>query len=176
MHVVIASLNPAKKVAVEQAFRAAPGIEGTLFSAVAVPSGVAEQPVSDEETRRGARQRVAAARLAVPEADYWVGLEGGLERIDGAWMGSAWMVVVNRAGGEGMARTPTLPLPPAVQTLLDQGLELGVANDQVFNTRDSKRKGGAFGLLTDGQLTRAEVYAQAVTLALMPLLHPLWRA
>lgn len=89
---------------------------------MAVPSGVAEQPLSDEETRRGARQRVLAARLVVPEADYWVGLEGGLERIDGAWMGSAWMVVVNRAGGEGMARTPTLPLPPAVQALLDRSV------------------------------------------------------
>lgn len=174
MHVVVASRNPAKLRAVERAFRglfpgAAPDLE-----AVAVPSGVKDQPDADAETRRGAHQRVQAARAAIPGADYWVGLEGGLERIDDAWFASAWMVVRAADGRTGAARTPTLPLPPAVQALLDEGLELGEANDRVFGTEGSKQAGGAFGLLTAGRLTRSSVYADTLGLALLPLVHPLW--
>ena len=174
MKVVIASRNPAKLKAVQAAFEIALPDTAIEWVQTAVPSGVKDQPDTDEETRRGARQRVRAARESTPDADYWVGLEGGLERIDGAWLGSAWMVVRHRDGREGAARTPTLPLPPAVQVLLDEGLELGEANDRVFATHNSKQKGGAFGLLTNGRMTRSGVYAQAITLALMPLLHPLW--
>ena len=59
--------------------------------------------------------------------------------------------------------------------LLDQGLELGEANDRVFSTLNSKQKGGAFGLLTDGRLTREGVYAQTLVLALVPHCHALWQ-
>jgi len=175
MRIIVASKNPAKLAAVEQAFSTVfPGsvleLEGH-----AVRSGVKEQPDGDQETRAGALNRVHAARTAAPGAAYWVGLEGGLERIDGAWMASAWMAVMNREEQLGTARTPTLPLPPAVQTLLDQGLELGDANDRVFATHNSKQKGGAFGLLTDGRMTRGGVYAQTIELALISLVHPLWR-
>jgi len=175
MHIVIASKNPAKVRAVQKAFSLAfPGAELTLES-LSVPSGVPDQPTADEETRRGALNRARAAREARPGAEYWVGLEGGLERIGDDWLGSAWMVVLGPGGRRGLARTPTLPLPPAVQRLLDAGMELGEANDRVFATRGSKQAGGAYGLLTDGRLTRSGVYAEALGLALLPFHHPLWR-
>jgi inosine/xanthosine triphosphatase len=174
MHVVVASRNPAKLRAVDRAFREQfPGVALTV-DGVSVPSGVRDQPVTDEETRRGAHNRTRAASEARPDADYWVGLEGGLERIDGAWFASAWMVVRAADGRRGEARTPTLPLPPGVQALLDEGLELGEANDRVFGTKGSKQAGGAFGLLTEGRLTRSGVYAQTIGLALLPLTHALW--
>lgn len=174
MIVVVASHNPAKLDAARQAF-------GTVFPGhavdvqpVHVSSGVKDQPDSDEETRRGAWNRVHAAREARPDAHAWVGLEGGLERVDGQWLASAWMVVLAADGRAGQARTPTLPLPPRVTALIDAGEELGVANDRVFGTRDSKQKGGAFGLLTAGRLTRGGVYAQTLELALLPVMHALW--
>lgn len=174
MQVVVASHNPAKIRAVERAFgRVFSGNDPDIVS-VAVPSGVAEQPRSDGETRQGAQNRARAARAAIPGADFWVGLEGGLEAVDGAWLASAWMVVLAADGRQGQARTPTLPLPPAVQDLLHQGIELGDANDRVFGAQDSKRGGGAFGLLTDGRMTRGGVYAQTLELALLPLTHELW--
>ncbi len=176
MNVIVASNNPAKLRAVERAFRDV--FEGRaqalMVRGVAVPSGVKDQPDSDTETRTGAWNRARAARAASPEADFWVGLEGGLEHIDDQWCGSAWMVVIAADGRSGQARTPTLPLPPAVQTLLDEGVELGEANDRVFDARNSKQKGGAYGLLTGGRLTRSGIYAQALSLALLPVVHPLW--
>ena len=178
MNIMITSRNPAKIAAAEEAFRQVfadrdPSAE-LSFHPVSVPSGVADQPLSDEETRRGAHQRIDAARKAQPDADFWVGMEGGLERIDGRWAASAWMVVCDHSGRRGEARTPTLPLPPGVQQLLDQGLELGEANDRVFATHNSKQAGGAFGLLTEGRLTRGGIYAQSLLLALLPLTHALW--
>lgn len=174
MIVVVASHNPAKLDAAERAFRGVFPGEEIDVQPVRVPSGVKDQPDSDEETRRGAWNRVRAARKARPDADAWVGLEGGLERIDGQWLASAWMVVAAADGRAGQARTPTLPLPPRVTALVDAGEELGVANDRVFGTHNSKQGGGAFGLLTQGRLTRSGVYAETLELALLPVVHELW--
>jgi inosine/xanthosine triphosphatase len=175
MKVVVASFNPVKLNAAEQAFqRQFPG-QSVEVVPMAVGSGVADQPLTDEETRQGARTRAAAARDQAPDADYWVGMEGGLELLDGCLLASAWMVIQNRAGRRGEARTPTLPLPPGIQSLVEGGMELGEANDRVFATVNSKQAGGAFGLLTEGRMTRGGIYTQALELALIPLVHKLWK-
>jgi inosine/xanthosine triphosphatase len=173
--VVVTSRNPVKQGAVERAFRQVfPGFEIGI-EVVSVASGVSEQPMSDEETRRGARNRVVAGREAFPSADYWVGLEGGLEEIDGELLASAWMVVGGPDGVVHEARTPTLPLPPGIHALVRAGMELGEANDRVFGTHNSKQAQGAFGLLTNGRMTREDIYTQALELALVPFTHALWR-
>lgn len=174
MRIVVSSKNPVKIAASKAAFEAVFPAADKQFSAVNVASGVSDQPGSDDECRQGATNRVKNAQLAEPGADYWVGLEGGLEWIDGKPMASAWMVVGDASGLLGQARTPTLPLPPAVKKLLLQGLELGEANDRVFNTQHSKQAGGAFGLLTGDLMTRESVYTQALILALLPFSNRLW--
>lgn len=174
VRVVVASLNPVKREAVCAAFRGSfPGV--TLdVCALACPSGVSEQPLSDEETRRGARNRALAAQAARPDATFWVGLEGGLDRLDGRLVAFAWMAVAGPGDRVSEARSVTLPVPPAVQALIEKGLELGEANDRVFSTRNSKQGGGAFGLLTHGRYTREQVYAETLTMALIPFVSDLW--
>ena len=70
---------------------------------VAVPdTGVAAQPMDAAATRQGARNRAAAALAATPDADYGVGLEGGLEgpaAPDGRWFECGWMCVIERRTG-----------------------------------------------------------------------------
>ena len=110
-----------------------------------------------------------------PDADFWVGLEGGIETIDDQLMAFAWMAVLGPDQRIGEARTVTLPLPPAVKTLVDQGLELGDANDKVFSTVNSKHQGGAFGLLTNGIYTREGVYTEALVIALVPFVNGLYK-
>jgi inosine/xanthosine triphosphatase len=172
--IVVASLNPVKVGAVENAFRAQfPGLENEILP-VRVDSRVSAQPMSDAETLQGARNRVVAARAAVAEADFWVGLEGGLEDVSGRLFGFAWMAVADRSGRMSEARSATLPLPPAVRELVVEGMELGEANDRVFSTVNSKQGGGAFGLLTGGLYTRKSVYTQTLVLALIPFVHELW--
>ncbi|MGB5245644.1 MAG: inosine/xanthosine triphosphatase [Woeseia sp.] len=174
MIVVVASKNPVKINAVRAAFAMQFPDEALQLNGISAASGVSDQPVGDDETRRGARNRVADAQRLVPEADYWVGLEGGIDTIDGVLQAFAWMIVCNASGRVGMARSATLPLPPAIKRLVDSGMELGDANDKVFATVNSKQEGGAFGLLTDGRYTREGIYTQTIVLALVPLLHPLF--
>jgi non-canonical (house-cleaning) NTP pyrophosphatase len=110
----------------------------------------------------------------MPDADFWVGLEGGIEIIDDQFMAFAWMAVQGRVGDVRQARSTTLPLPPAVKELFASGLELGEANDRVFSTVNSKQGGGAYGLLTDGLYTRESIYAQTLIIALIPFVNELY--
>ncbi len=174
MKIIVTSHNPVKIEAVRQAFISQFSKHEIELIPLAVDSGVSDQPMSDQETRQGARNRVENARVNTPEADFWVGLEGGLDFFDGHLMAFAWMVIAGSENRISETRSATLPLPPQVQTLVSEGLELGEANDRVFSTLNSKQGGGAFGLLTDGLLTRESVYTQTLILALVPFVHKLW--
>ena len=174
LKVVVTSHNPVKIAAVRQAFQARFPLHEIQTVVLQVDSGVADQPMSDDETRQGARNRVAHAMLKMPEADYWVGLEGGLDFFDQHLMAFAWMVIARSDNRSSETRSATLPLPPRVQALISGGLELGEANDRVFSTLNSKQGGGAYGLLTDGLITRESIYTQTLILALVPFVHELW--
>jgi inosine/xanthosine triphosphatase len=175
MEIVIASLNPVKINAVREAFSHHFPAAALDFQPLQTDSGVSDQPLSDQETRQGARNRARNARQSRPGANYWVGLEGGVEKIDGQLMAFAWMAVLGRCETLSVARSVSLPLPPAVSQLMDEGLELGEANDRVFSTVNSKHAGGAFGLLTHGRYTRESVYVQALSIALTPFVNPLYQ-
>lgn len=174
MNVVVASKNPVKIEAARAAFAALMPNAKLQMIPVGVDSGVGNQPSSDEDTRRGARNRAANARECVPEADFWVGLEGGIEVFEEQLMAFAWMAILGRDGNTSSARSTTLPLPTAIRKLIDEGLELGEANDRVFSTANSKQGGGAFGLLTDGLYTRESIYTQTLVLALLPFVNDLY--
>lgn len=172
LRIAVASANPVKLDAARKAFNALfPGAAIELDS-VAVESGVSEQPMSDAETREGARNRALHASQAMDAADFSVGMEGGIEVIDEQLMAFAWMAVRSKDGRTSEARSVTLPLPPAVREHLENGLELGDANDRVFATVNSKQGGGAYGLLTEGRYTRESVYEQTLIIALTPFVNP----
>jgi len=168
--IAVASTNPVKIAAAKAGCGRV--LEGSELEMVGleVASGVADQPMTDQETRRGARQRAKAAAEAMPSADFWLGLEGGIDD-DGetlwafAWIAARWQ------GGQGEARTAAFALPEAVAKLVRQGIELGEADDIVFGRSGSKRQGGAVGLLTGGLLDRTGLYEAAVILALIPYIQ-----
>lgn len=174
LKVIVTSRNPVKIAAVREAFRTQFPDREVQLTSVDVDSGVPDQPMSDDETRQGASNRVANARSQMPDADFWVGLEGGLDVFEGRLMAFAWMSVCDDTGRVSETRSVTLPLPPEVQVLVGEGLELGEANDRVFSTLNSKQGSGAFGLLTGGRMTREGVYTQTLMLALLPFVHELW--
>lgn len=133
---------------------------------VSVPSDVPDQPMSDEETLVGAVNRVNNAYKANANADYWIGIEGGVEEHGGELTAFAW-VVVRSGSGVGKARSGTFFLPGVVAELVAQGKELGEADDIVFKKSNSKQESGAIGLLTDNVVDRMQLYEQAVVLALV---------
>jgi inosine/xanthosine triphosphatase len=134
-------------------------------------SGVSAQPLTEEETITGARNRADEAKILVNDADYWIGIEGGVQHMETGLAAFAW-IVVKSSGKRGEARTATFLLPKRVSNLIDSGMELGNANDLVFNESNSKQKNGAVGLLTHDVIDRLELYRQAVILALIPFINP----
>jgi non-canonical (house-cleaning) NTP pyrophosphatase len=81
-------------------------------------------------------------------------------------------VVVLSGDKIGKARTGAFFLPPAVARLVNEGIELGEADDMVFGRTNSKQKNGAVGLLTGDVIDRRLYYEQAVVLALIPFKNP----
>ncbi|MDU1748297.1 MAG: inosine/xanthosine triphosphatase [Klebsiella aerogenes] len=143
-HVVSATTNPAKIQAILQAFN-------EIFGA-------------------GARNRVANARLAQPEADFWVAIEAGID--EGSTF--SWVVIESRQQ-RGEARSATLPLPEAILAQVRAGEALGPVMSQHTGIDQIGRKEGAIGVFTAGKLTRSSVYHQAVVLALSPFHNAIYR-
>ncbi len=182
-NVIVASQNPVKFQAAREGFaRMFPG-ESFTFQAVTAASEVSEQPFSSMETLRGAYNRARNARRFSPNADYWIGIEGGVEETPEGALGVenhesahslaafAWVVVLT-GDQAGKGRTGLLFLPPLVAELVHQGKELGEADDIVFGRTNSKQENGAVGLLTNNVIDRAAFYEQAVILALIPFRNP----
>lgn len=165
--VIVASLNPAKINAVKSAFQATFAQQEFEFIGVSVASEVADQPMSNNETHRGALNRVKNAKVECQGADYYVGLEAGIEES----VTFAWMVIESQTH-RGESRSASLMLPPVVIEKLRYANELGDVMDDVFGTDNIKQKGGAISLLTQDQLTRSSVYHQALILALIPFTNP----
>jgi len=171
MRLVVASRNPVKLRATRQAFERAFPQQSFDVAALAVDSGVADQPMSDVETREGAENRLAAARAQMPDAHWWVAIEGGVEDSAAGMLAFAWVAVEN-GSRHGRARSLAFPLPEALAERVSMGMELGEADDEVFGRTDSKRRDGAIGLLTGGLIDRAALYEPAVVAALIPALNP----
>jgi inosine/xanthosine triphosphatase len=168
-NIVIASSNPVKAEAVRMGFEAV-GFGALQVASINVNSGVSRQPMSDEETLRGAINRMQQIRMKAVNADFWVGIEGGLVKRDSHFEAYAW-IVIGWKGGAGQARTTSFQLPGNVTNLIEEGHELGTANDMVFEQTNSKQKAGAVGILTRNLITRAQLYKQAVILALVPYIN-----
>lgn len=165
--VIIASKNPVKIQAVKNGFETMFPDQDFDFLGVSVPSGVADQPMSNAETYNGALNRAGNAYREMIGADFYVGVEGGIERHGNEMEVFAWIVI--KAGDKyGKARTATFFLPNEVVELVKDGIELGEADDKVFNRNNSKQQDGAVGILTGNVINRTTYYVEAVVLALIP--------
>lgn len=167
--IVIASKNPVKMNATLDGFQKMFPNEQFEIEGVSVLSGVNDQPKSDGETYEGAKNRANNAQKEKPDADFFVGIEGGIEEKGEEMEAFAWIVIKAKRNGFGKGRTGTFFLPPQIARLIKQGKELGEADDIVFGRVNSKQENGAVGLLTDNVIDRSAYYAEAVILALIPL-------
>lgn len=170
--IIVASKNPVKLNAALIGFQKMFPDGEFAVDGVSVASGVADQPLTDAETLRGATNRAEAASVAAPSADFWVGLEGGIEDKNGDMEVFAWIVVKDCKGMVGRGRTATFFLPHPIADLIRAGKELGEADDIVFKRTNSKQGDGACGLLTDGVIDRTTMYLDAVIFAIIPFKNP----
>ncbi|WP_408957308.1 DUF84 family protein [Natrinema sp. 74] len=164
MEIAVGSTNPVKIEAVERTLeRYEPAVV-----AVGVDSGVSEQPRSVAETVSGAENRARRA-LAATDADYGVGLEGGVARLEGVpglslimWGATTDGDRVERGGG------PTLRLPDEVADRVADGAELGPMMDDLLGTAGVAEAEGAAGVLTAGLTDRTRALGEAVACSFGP--------
>ena len=75
--IIVASKNPVKIESTRSAFTKMFPDQVFEIEGMSVESGVSNQPMGEEETLLGATNRVNKVFRLSPEADYWVGIEGG---------------------------------------------------------------------------------------------------
>ena len=168
MKIVIASKNPVKINATLAGFQKMFPEETFEIESISVLSGVNDQPRSDTETFQGAWNRAENASQKSAGADFWVGIEGGIEEKDSDMEVFAWVIIKYKGGKFGKGKTGTFFLPPKIAELIQQGKELSEADSIVFGRIDSKQKNGTVGILTGDVIDRTKYYTEAVVFALIP--------
>jgi inosine/xanthosine triphosphatase len=157
LRISIGSKNFAKVEAVKSVFDDAEVIS------VSVPSHVAEQPFSDEETMDGALNR---ARNALKEGNsqIGIGLEGGVtETASGLYLCN-WGALVDVNGYSTISGGARIKLPDEISTELRNGRELGPVIDEFAQKRNVRQLEGAIGILSSGKVNRKEMFEHIVRL------------
>lgn len=170
--IIVASLNPVKINATLSGFKRMFPDEQFSVEGISVESGVPDQPIGSEETLRGANNRLKNAQLLSPTADYWVGLEGGVEINNQEIASTAWIVIKSKEGQFGKGKPGLFVLPASIASHIHDGKELGTATDIVFGKTNSKQVGGSIVELTGGLIDRTKHYEEAVIFALIPFKNP----
>ena len=170
MRVVVGSQNPVKVNASKQAFSLF--FEDVQVVPVTVESKVKAFPTSQAETMEGAMNRAHAAAAAVPDAEFAVRIEAGIVPIELRQFVQAYAVVL-REGQVGVGASAALELPPGVFGLIDPTTDASKdVVDAVFGRKNVFENEGAFGVLTNGRLTRTAIMRDAVVCALPRFVNP----
>lgn len=171
--VIVASENPVKVAVAKRAFTSVYPDETFEFVAIKSVSGVPDQP-TNEETERGALNRLEYIRTKQPDAHFWISIEGGVFEEGDTLYNRAWIAVGDTSGYIGKASTASFYLPRKIIEYIKNGMELGDANDAFFSSVNSKQGIGAIGYLTDGLIDREHYYAPAAIIALSELKYKEW--
>lgn len=158
MKVAVGSRNPVKVGAVKSTFS---DIMSACYE-LEVPSGVSDQPLSDEETIEGAINRARACLGVVEDADIGIGLEGGVVDTELGMFVCNWGAISDRSGNLVVSGGARFLLPQEVAAGVRAGRELGPVMDDYTQTKDVRKKEGAIGIFTNGRITRQDMYAHLV--------------
>jgi len=170
LHFCLGTTNEAKRLAVQMATGAEPICQS-------VPSGISDQPMSEDETITGAINRAKAVLKAVPDAQIGLGLEGGLmydERFT-----RQWYLISVCAAWDGkqlfLGKGLSFPIPNVAALRIQQEkIELSTIINEWSHTSNSNHRGGAYALFTDDRVRRADVFRDAVIAAITPFVSPFY--
>ena len=164
LKVAVGSKNPVKIAAVKSAFEKVFG--NCEIIGVSVPSGISDMPLSFSEIAQGAKNRAHNALEAL-DADYGVGLEGGL---DDTFLGTflaGFVAIVDKNNVWGYSRGEGLFMPTAiVKKVKEEGKELGDVMDEIRGLKNTKQREGCIGYFTNNLIDREESFAKPVICAL----------
>lgn len=179
-HIAVGSTRkPKLNAVVEVASAIAPWLNnGQALDVVGyqVESGVSHTPASREELMQGARQRAEALQAKLrangTRADFFVGVEGGLDvatenGVKRVFLESWAYVSDGTAGHFGSSGSIELPQVLADE-VLTRGTELSVAIDEFAGAVGIRDGQGAWGVLSRNLISRQESFRRAVEVAFAP--------
>lgn len=169
MLITVGSTNPTKIKPVKQVF--AYHFKNVKVIGVNVTSGVKEQPLTDREMYQGALIRAKKSMQSIKNADFSVGIEGGLHKYSYGWLERSLVVIIDRKGNIGIGSSGGLVLPNKVIKEIKGGKNLEEIVDKIFGTKKIGRGIGMFGVFTKGVVTRSEGVKHGVAFALARFLH-----
>lgn len=173
MKIHIGSKNQAKFDAVAEMVKEYPLFFGADVVAIDVLVEIFGHPKSLEETVGGAEAR---AKAAFADADYSVGIEGGLMAVPGSKTGFMEVTACAIYDGKQMhlGLSSAYEWPKKVNDLILGGLDGSQALREAGLTDHPKvgTAGGGIFILTHGRLNRKEFMKQAVMMALVHLENP----
>lgn len=136
-----------------------------------VPSGISAMPMSDAETRQGAMNRARAVLDADPEVTVAIGMEGGASRFEGDMLLCNWGALADRNGQQLTAAGARIPLPAPLVAGIEAGRELGDVADEYAHQIDVRSNGGTIGILTEGRVSRSDMFLHILQLLYGLYLH-----
>ncbi len=170
--VLVGSENPVKIEATKEAFEKY--FENVRVMGIKVNSGVPDQPVN-HQTFEGARNRalrlMEISKKQGIDADFFVGIEGGIIQLLSKWFAFGGMCIIDKHGKLGYGTSPLFELPDKVTEHLLNGVELGHVMDKLTGEENTKQKQGAVGIFTKGIMDRKSFYVNGLVVALIPFLN-----
>lgn len=173
MHIFVGSTNPVKINAVVTA-ASETWPEATVIG-ISVPSGVSDQPRTDQETYQGAANRAQAVlaaglmqeKLDASELAVGIGLEGGVfERDDGQLWSTVWAVVCDQQQKLFSANGARFQVPEIIAKIIQAGQEMGPVVEKLVGESDIRSKQGMIGVITQSFVDRTEEYSGISKMAL----------
>jgi len=162
--------NPGKIEAVKRALEPYSKLQSYEVQGCAgIESGVSDQPMSLEETTRGAKNRAHRARQA-KDAELGIGMESGLFEVDGKLFDICACAIDD---GEHLhvGYSCAWELPTKVAELVRSGKDLTQAFNgaELCNDPEIGDKGGVLALMTGNRITRPDYTVQSVQMAVLTL-------
>lgn len=168
MLIAVGSENPAKVSATKIGFKKIFPFEKIKVVGTNVNSKVSRQPMSDRESIRGATNRAKAALKAVKDADFGVGMEGGVHKHGKYWIESGWIVVINKEGKIGIGSSARWQVSNKIMSKFGGETELAHIFEELAGIKNAKDAGGVMALVTKNHLPRDIAYSHGVIFALAP--------
>lgn len=162
MKILIGTNNKAKTKAVQTVSRTY--YPDAQFENIEVPSMVSDQPMSQEETRQGAINRAKQLMEFSKDALFGVGLEGGVQVIEGQMYICNWGALVTQEGDIFTATGAGVPLPQEIAEQLLAGAELGPVMDVYTNRNNIRHEEGAIGVFSNGIVNRSAMFEHIMLL------------
>jgi inosine/xanthosine triphosphatase len=180
MLIAIGTKNKTKIQALQEALEEVQCFDDFEMLSFAVPSGIAEQPLSLEETILGAKNRAQASFLSPSlTPKYGFGIESGLVEAPRTRTGFLNICVCSAYNGKeystGFSTGFEVPLP-ILRRVLEDKLDLSQAciASGISSNEKMGEEEGLIGILTKGKVNRLEYTKECIHAALLQIVNYEW--